>query len=71
MCAYMQASSANAIGDREGAKSKRNTSLVLSIVTLVAGIAGLVIIFGLAFGLAFGSSSARFGFPSSFPYGKR
>ena len=60
----MQASSAGANGDLEGAKSNRNISLGLSAATLLVGIAGLAIILGVVFGyywpIAF-RNSIRFG----------
>ena len=46
----MQASSAGANGDLDGAKSNRNISLGLSAATLLVGIAGLAIILGVVFG---------------------
>ena len=46
----MQASSAGANGDLDGARSNRNISLGLSAATLLVGIAGLAIVFGVVFG---------------------
>ena len=46
----MQASSAGANGDLDGARSNRNKSLGLSAATLLVGIAGLAIVFGIVFG---------------------